>query len=111
MQIEITNGEILVDAALLAKMLAIGSAEVPALMQTRAITSICEKGVDVHQGQYRLSFFYQNRRARLNVDRSGQILRRSIIDFGQRPMPRVLHSPGDRSDPNQRQTGNCKDRT
>ncbi|MGB3448399.1 MAG: DUF6522 family protein [Xanthobacteraceae bacterium] len=93
MRIEITNGDILIEAELLGKMLAIESAAVPALMQARAITSICEKGLDVHQGQYRLSFFYQSRRARLNVDRSGHILQRSIVDFGQKPLPHAPHSP------------------
>ena len=93
MRIEITNGDILIDAELLGKMLAIESAAVPALMQARAITSICEKGLDVHQGQYRLSFFYQSRRTRLNVDRSGHILQRSIVDFGQKPLPHAPHSP------------------
>ena len=81
MRIEITNGDILIDAELLGKMLAIESAAVPALMQARAITSICEKGLDVHQGQYRLSFFYRSRRARLNVDQSGHILQRSIVNL------------------------------
>ncbi len=91
MQIEITNDHILVDAELLAKMLAIESAMVPVLMQARVITSICEKGLDVHQGQYRLSFFFQNRRARLSVDRSGYILQRSTVNFGQKLLPRTVN--------------------
>ena len=93
MKVEITNGDILIDAELLGKMLAIESAAVPALMQARAITSICEKGLDVHRGQYRLSFFYRSRRARLNVDKSGHILQRSIVNFGPKPLPHAPHSP------------------
>jgi hypothetical protein len=89
MPIEITNDHILVDAELLARMLTIESAMVPALMQARVITSICEKGLGVHQGQYRLSFFFQNRRARLSVDRSGNILQRSIVNFGEKLLPRT----------------------
>jgi hypothetical protein len=95
MQVEITDGDILIDAALLGELLHVKPAEVPILMRTHAITSFCERGVDAHQGQFRLRFFYRNRRAQLSVDTSGQILRRSVIDFGQRPLPRVLHRPGD----------------
>ena len=95
MQVEIANGDILVDARLLGELLHIPPAEVPTLMRTCAITSVCERGVDAHQGEYRLSFFYQNCRARLSVDTAGHILRCSVIDFGQQPLPRALHRSGD----------------
>lgn len=95
MQVEITDGDILIDAALLGELLDVKPAEVPTLMRAHAITSFCERGVDAHQGQFRLSFFYRNRRARLSVDTSGDILRRSVIDFGQRPLPRALHRSGE----------------
>ena len=95
MQVEVTDGEILVDAVLLGELLAVEHGEIQMLMRARAITSICEKGADVHEGEFRLSFFYQNRRARLSVDRSGHILQRSTIDFGQQTLPRALHSSGD----------------
>lgn len=86
MQVEITNADIVVDAALLSELLAIPPADVQALMRKRAITSVCERGIDVHEGEYRLVFFYGNRRARLSVDSVGHILQRSIIDFGERPL-------------------------
>jgi hypothetical protein len=92
--VRIVDGDILIDAAILGEVLNIAPADVPLLMRTEAITSLCERGVDQHQGQFRLSFFYRNRRARLSVDRSGRILRRSIIDFGERALPRALHNPG-----------------
>jgi hypothetical protein len=95
MQVEITDGDVLVDAALLGELLDVPPAEVPALMRAHAITSFCERGVDSHQGQFRLSFFYRNRRARLSVDTSGNVLRRSVIDFGERALPRALHRSGD----------------
>jgi hypothetical protein len=95
MQVEITGGDILVDAALLGELLGVIPAEVPTLMRTHAITSLCERGVDAHHGEFRLSFFYRNRRARLSVDTSGHILRRSVIDFGQQPLPRALHRSGE----------------
>jgi hypothetical protein len=94
MQVEITNGEILIDAGLVGGLLGLPAAEIPALLRTRAITSVCEQGIDAHQGEYRLSFFYRNRRARIGVDGSGRILRRSVVDFGERPVPRALHRSG-----------------
>nr|WP_296712338.1 DUF6522 family protein [Rhodoblastus sp.] len=95
MNIEIRDGEIEVDAELLGDLLKILPEEVPVLMRSRSITSICEHGVDDHVGQYRLSFFYRNRRARLSVDRDGNILRRSSIDFGERQLPASLRRSGD----------------
>lgn len=94
MQVEIANGDILVDAVLLGELLGIAPVEVPPLMRAHEITSFCERGVDAHEGEYRLSFFYRSRRARLSVDTSGHILRRSVIDFGQQPLPRALHNSG-----------------
>ncbi|MGA9090490.1 MAG: DUF6522 family protein [Bradyrhizobium sp.] len=94
MQVEIDDKAISVDAAILGELLEVLPADVPALMRDHAITSVCERGIDAHQGEFRLSFFYRNRRARLSVDGSGQVLRRSIIDFGDRPLPGTLHGQG-----------------
>jgi hypothetical protein len=88
-----TDSGIVVDAALLSELLAVAAADVPSLMRIRAITSICERGMAAHQGEYRLSFFYRNRRARLSIDGSGRILRRSVVDFGQSAMPRTRRRP------------------
>jgi hypothetical protein len=45
-------------------------------------------------GEYRLSFFHGNRRARLSVDVAGKVTKRSVIDFGQTALPRQLHRAG-----------------
>jgi len=90
MQVEITNGDIVIDAGLLGGLLGIAAAEIPTLLRTRAITSICEQGVDAHQGEYRLSFFYKNRRARVSIDERGRVLRRSVVDFGEPTSRRSL---------------------
>lgn len=94
MQIRIADGTIVVDAALLASLLNVAPQDVPALMRTKAITSICERGVAEHEGEYRLSFFFQNRRARVSLDEAGTVLRRSVIDFGDVALPRQLHRTG-----------------
>ena len=90
MQVEINDKVILVDATLLGELLDVLPGDVPALMRDHAITSVCERGIDT-EGEFRLSFFYRNRRARLSVDGSGQVLRRSIVNFGDRPLPKALH--------------------
>ena len=94
MQVEIADGTIVVDAALVGSLLNIPADQVPELMRTQAITSLCERGVDEHEGEYRLSFFYRNRRARVSVDAAGTVLRRSAIDFGDAALPRQLHRAG-----------------
>lgn len=92
--VEISDGAFCVDGAMLGGMLALQPADVPGLMREGAITSVCERGTDDHAGQYRLSFFYGSRRARLSIDESGHILRRSVIDFGTQPLPQSAHRPG-----------------
>jgi hypothetical protein len=94
MQIEITGNEIVIDAKVLAPLLDVAAADVPELMRSQAITSICERGVDADEGHYRLSFFYRNRRVRLSVDQAGQILQRGTIDFGEQELPPRLRQPG-----------------
>lgn len=77
-----------VDAALVGELLAVPPATVQELMRQNRITSICERGEAEHAGQYRLTFFYRGRRARLSIDgRTGRILRRAVIDCGERRMP------------------------
>jgi hypothetical protein len=95
MQVEINDGTFCVDTSLLGELLDIHPADVSILMRERAITGICERGIDAHAGEFRLSFFYKNRRARVSIDTSGQILRRSIIDFGERILPQAMHKAGD----------------
>ncbi|MGZ5899508.1 MAG: DUF6522 family protein [Reyranella sp.] len=51
--------------------------------------------MDDHEGKFRLTFFHRNRRARLSTDVTGRVLGRSVIDFGERPIPRALNRAGD----------------
>jgi hypothetical protein len=92
--IERSDDAFLVDAELIEQLLNVSAARVPILMREGAITSICERGIDDHEGEFRLTFFYRNRRARLSTDLAGRVLRRSVIDFGDRPIPRALHRSG-----------------
>jgi hypothetical protein len=85
--VEIRDDTFMVDAALVGELLHLPASRVQALMRLGRITSACERGVDEHAGEFRLSFFYGNRRARLSTDLEGRVLRKSAIDFGDRPMP------------------------
>jgi hypothetical protein len=82
--IELSDNTFLVDATLIGELLHIPASHVPILMREGKITSVCERGVDEHAGEFRLTFFYRTRRARLGTDAAGRILRKSVIDFGDR---------------------------
>ena len=94
MHIEITDDDIVIDARLLAPLLKVATEEVPDLMRKQAITSVCERGVGAHEGQYRLSFFHRNRRVQITVDSTGRLLQRMTLDFGNRHLPPQLRRPG-----------------
>ena len=86
-EIEFRDDTFVVDAALIGELLHVPASRVPHLMRAGRITSTCERGIAEHAGEFRLSFFYRNRRVRLSTDLDGRILRKSAIDFGDRPIP------------------------
>lgn len=92
--VELSGNTFLVDAALIGELLDLPAARVPALMRDGQITSACERGTAEHDGQFRLTFFYHNRRARLSTDPAGRVLRRSVIDFGERSVQEAMHRAG-----------------
>jgi hypothetical protein len=51
-------------------------------MREGKITSACEHAVGEDAGTYRLTFFHANRRLRLIIGEAGNIIRRSMIDYG-----------------------------
>lgn len=91
MQLEKNEEGFLVDAGRLSELLNVSLSDVQPLMRGKEITSLCERGEGEHAGRYRLTFFYKSRRARLDIDESGQVIRRSIIDFGDRHLPSSAH--------------------
>lgn len=89
MRLERNDGGFCIDAALLGELLDVPPLGVHALMRSNEITSVCERGEGEHEGQHRLTFFYRSTRLRLDVDESGRVLRRSVIDFGEHPLRRT----------------------
>lgn len=93
-RIEFDDGAFQVDAAVLAEGLKLEPGQVQSLMRGGAITSLCERGVEADAGRHRLTFFHKGRVLRLVVDEAGQLIRRSVIDFGNQPLPAALQRPG-----------------
>jgi hypothetical protein len=86
-QARFENNSISIDARAVAKSLDLDAADVLSLIREGKITSTCERGVDEDAGTYRLTFFHASRRVRLIIGEGGNIIRRSTIDFGDRPTP------------------------
>lgn len=82
-----------VDAAAIAIGFGIEAASVPDLMRTGAITGRLCEGVGEDAGHWLCVFFFRNARLNLVVDASGRALRRSTIDFGERPLPASMRDP------------------
>ncbi|MBB6357519.1 DUF6522 family protein [Aminobacter aganoensis] len=92
--IEFGDGEVLVDAAVIAKGLKLKAEAVQEMMREGCITSLCERGTGEDAGCFRLTFFTDNRRFRLVVNEAGRIIQRLGVDFGDRPMPASARIPG-----------------
>jgi hypothetical protein len=89
--ITVENGAIEIDARLLAEALDLDASEFMTLVHSGHITSVCERGVGSDEGQFRLTFFFKGKRLRLIVDRFGRQIRKTMIDFGDRPLPSNVH--------------------
>jgi hypothetical protein len=100
--VEVADGGFVIDATMLGALLAVAPADIPALMRTRAITGLCERGLGADQGEFRLSFFYRRRRARVNIDTSGRVLRRSVVDLDRQRPPGAQPDSADRGIPRNR---------
>ena len=92
--VEFEEGGISVDADLIAEGLGLEPSTVQLRMRERTITSLCERGIDQDVGLYRLTFFYLSRRLSLIVDSEGKVRRRSLLNFGDRPLPVSAHRLG-----------------
>lgn len=86
-EIEFRADGITVDAEVIADELGLEPSAVPLHMHEGEITSICERGTGQDDGLHRLTFFYFNRRLRLVIGPDGKIRSRSLLNFGDRPLP------------------------
>ena len=85
--VDFEEGALSIDAAVIGRGLNVEPSLVQARMREGKITALCERGIDEDFGRYRLTFFHENRRFRLVVDKEGNAIQHSTIDFGDRPLP------------------------
>jgi hypothetical protein len=78
-QIEMSGDGFVVDAEILAEAFRIEPEEVRRRMQSGAIMSRCEKGVEEDEGRWRLVFHHDGRALRLTVDGTGRVLGRATF--------------------------------
>ena len=92
--VEFCDGDVEIDAAVIAEGLGIALPVLKQQMQAGEITSLSERGVDADLGRHRLTFFSEHRRFRVVVDASGAIIQRSALDFGEAALPTSVRKPG-----------------
>jgi hypothetical protein len=92
--IEFENGEVQIDASIVAAGLGVTIPLLQEGMRAGRITSLAERGVDADMGRHRLTFFSEHRRFRVVVDASGAIIQRSALDFGDGSLPKSVRKPG-----------------
>lgn len=92
--IDFEEDGIQVDATVVAEGFRIDPLLVQERMREGKITSLCERGIDDDEGRYRLTFFSESRRFRLLIDKEGNVLQRSAVDFGDRGLPASARKPG-----------------
>ncbi|MBN8990755.1 MAG: hypothetical protein J0H42_21125 [Rhizobiales bacterium] len=92
--IEFADGEVEIDASIVAEGLGIALPRLKEGMRKGTITSMSERGIDADQGRHRLTFFSEHRRFRVVVDAAGAIVQRSTVDFGDATLPKSVRKPG-----------------
>ncbi len=92
--VEFHDGEVQIDASVVAEGLGIALPLLRTQMRAGKITSLSERGTDADLGRRRLTFFSEHRRFRLVVDESGAIVQRAALDFGNSPLPKSARKPG-----------------
>lgn len=76
---ELERGTVSLDAAVIAKDLALEPEQVLERLRTGRLAARCEQGIGEDAGRFRLTFLHENRMLRLIVDRTGRILERSTV--------------------------------
>lgn len=79
--VKIGDGQVTVDAALVAEGFGLDQQRLRSLMQAGTITTRCETGEGGDAGRTRLNFRYGNRVLRLTVDDTGALVEPARIDF------------------------------
>jgi hypothetical protein len=92
--IEFENGDVQIDASIVAEGLGLTPSLLREEMRAGRITSLAERGVEADLGRHRLTFFSKHRRFRVVIDAAGAIIQRSAVDFGQSALPKSARKAG-----------------
>jgi hypothetical protein len=92
--LEIEDGTVQIDATIIAEAFGIAPERLMELMRQGKVTSLSERGIDEDAGSHRLTFFCDNRRLRIVANESGDVVQRSVIDFGDHTLPASARRPG-----------------
>lgn len=92
--ITLADGNIDLDAALIAADFGLDCPGVLEAMRVGQLTAVCERGVDDDAGRHRVTFYHGNTRLRLIVDASGEVIQRAVMRV--RPIPRQAEARNER---------------
>jgi len=84
-KIEFENGDVVIDAELVAARFSLDPATFLERIRNSAIRSVLERGEGADAGRFRLTFIDANQRVRFEVDAQGAILREATIGVGFMP--------------------------
>ena len=92
-KIDIGNGEVEVDASIVAQGLGITPDLLRDEMREGKVTSRLERGVADDEGRHRLTFFADNKSLSLIVDDAGRVVKSSALERGDAQPGRVDPRP------------------
>jgi hypothetical protein len=86
-ELELAQRAINVQATAIAAGLDLQPAQVITALRNGELTALCEQGIAQDAGQFRLTFFYADKRLRFLVGQDGHILGRSTVRLRRRLPP------------------------
>ena len=92
--LEIDEGTVQIDATIIAEAFGIAPERLMELVRQGEVTSLSERGIAEDAGSHRLTFFCGNRRLRIVANESGDVVQRSVIEFGDHALPASARRPG-----------------
>ena len=92
--IEFDDGDVQIDAAIIADGLGMHAAAAAEEMRAGRITSLAERGVDADPGRHRLTFFSEHRRFRVVVDAAARSFNARRSTLAIRRCRRSVRKPG-----------------
>ena len=92
--LEIEDGTVHIDAKIVAEAFGIAPERLMELMRQGKVTSLSERGIDKDAGNHRLTFYCDTRRLRIVATENGDVIQRSVIDFGELALPASARRSG-----------------